>query len=133
VDKEKEFAVSNAHTPDQDGGWSSNGNGFVSRRDMRANNPTGAFPAIGGAYGAGRGSSSAFDFEALLVSLRELFERDRQIASQQDATRCGICYLYFPVSELHYRADGFYLCPACASALGNQSMPMLRSQQIMDQ
>lgn len=124
--------MSNAHTPDQDGGGSANGNGFVSRRDMRANNPTGAFPAIGGAHGTGRGYSGAFDFEALLVSLRELFERDRQIASQQDATRCGICYLYFSVSELHYRADGFYICPSCTTALDNQSLPMLRSQQIME-
>ncbi len=124
--------MGNAHTPDQDGGWSSNGNGFVNRRDTRANNPTGAFPVIGGAHGAGRGYSGAFDFEALLVSLRELFERDRQIASQQDATRCGICYLYFPVSDLHYRADGFYICPACTEALGSQPMPMLRSQQIIE-
>lgn len=126
--------MSNGRTPDQDGGWSSNGNGFANRRDMRANNPTGAIPAIGnGTYGTGRGYSGAFDFEALLTSLHELFEHDRQIASQQDATRCGICYLYFPVSELHYRAEGFYICSSCASALGDQHLPMLRSQQIIEQ
>jgi hypothetical protein len=124
--------VSNAHTTDQDGNWPANGNGFANRREVRANNPTGAIPAIGGIYSGGRGYSGAFDFEALLTSLHDLFERDRQIASQQDATRCGICYLYFPLSELQYRAEGFYICHTCATALGDQPMPMLRNQQIID-
>ncbi len=130
--------MSNSHTPDQgNNDPSSNGNSFVTRRDMRANNPTGAFPAITSSThqytGAGRASySGSFDFEAMLVTLKELFERDRQIASQSDATRCGICYLYHPLSELLYREEGFYACPSCALALGSQFMPMLRNQQIME-
>ena len=66
----------------------------------------------------------------MLVSLHELFEHDRQVASQPDATRCGICYLYFSVSELHYREEeGFYVCPGCSKVLGKQTLPMIRRQQ----
>jgi hypothetical protein len=67
----------------------------------------------------------------MLQALHELFERDRQIASQPDATRCGICYLYFAVGELYYHDDGYYMCTNCEHALGKQSMPMLRKQQKM--
>lgn len=128
--------MSNSHTHDQaNNDPSSNGNSFVSRRDIRANNPTGSFPAITSSahlYPARANYSGSFDFEAMLIALKELFERDRQIASQSDATRCGICYLYHTVSELLYREEGFYVCPPCARALGNQSMPMLRNQQIIE-
>ena len=111
----------------------SNGsNSFVSRRDIRASNPTGALPVVG----AGRGYSSytshsgSFDFEAMLVSLHDLFENDRQVASQQDARRCGICYLHFLVGELHYREEeGLYVCESCDKTATKQKLPMLRRQQ----
>jgi protein-arginine kinase activator protein McsA len=92
---------------------------------MRASNATGALPAIS----VGRSYSGSFDFEALISSLRDLFAHDRQIASQQDGTRCGICYLYYTVSELHYREEeGFYVCSSCERALSKQVLPMVRRQ-----
>lgn len=107
-------------------------NSFVSRRDIRAGNPTGALPVVG----AGRGYSSytshagSFDFEAMLVSLHDLFEHDRQVASQTDARRCGICYLHFLVSELRYREEeGLYVCENCDKAASKQQLLMLRRQQ----
>jgi hypothetical protein len=124
--------LSNLHTPDADNGGagSQNGNSFVSRRDIRANNMTGALPAINtGTTKNYTGYASSFDFEALLTSLHDLFEHDRQVASQQDSTRCGICYLYFSVSELYYRDEGFYVCASCDQNLGKHSVPMLRKQQ----
>ena len=82
------------------------------------------------AINSGRNYSGAFDFEAMIASLHELFERDRQIASQSDAARCGTCYLYFPVGELYYREDeGFYVCPNCERQLGKHQLPMLRKQK----
>ncbi len=76
-----------------------------------------------------RSYSNPFDFEQMLLSLHELFEQDRQIASQPDTTRCGVCYLFFPVSELHYRDEGLYMCQRCERTLGKQMMPVLRKQQ----
>ncbi|GAC1392534.1 MAG: hypothetical protein NVS4B11_21790 [Ktedonobacteraceae bacterium] len=111
---------------------SNNGSSFVSRREMRASNVTGALPALGPApAGIERTHTSSYEFEHMIQSLRELFERDRQIASQPDATRCGICYLYYAVNELHYREDGFYVCIGCEYALGRQNINMLRKQQKM--
>lgn len=99
---------------------------FSNRREMRVNNNTGSLPAVN----AGRSYSGVFDFEAMIVSLRELFEHDRQVASQSDAARCGICYLYFPVGDLRYREqEGFYVCSACERQLGKYRMPMLRKQK----
>lgn len=123
--------MSNHHTHSHDSGPSNNGNSFVSRREQRANNMTGALPALG-TLGIERSAPPAsFDFEQMVLSLHELFANDRQIASQPDTTRCGICYLYFTVSELHYRDDGFYVCQGCAQTLGNQKLPMLHKQQKM--
>ena len=120
--------MNNFHTSGSGTGESSNSSSFVSRRDIRANNPTGALQAI--SVGRGSYSGGSFDFEAMLISLHELFEHDRQIASQSDATRCGICYLYFLLSELHYRdEEGFYVCSGCERALAKQTLPMLRRQQ----
>jgi Pyruvate/2-oxoacid:ferredoxin oxidoreductase delta subunit len=82
-----------------------------------------------GTTGVERSYGSSFDFEQMIQSLRELFEQDRQTASQSDSTRCGICYLYYPVSELQYRDEGFYLCKGCEQALGKHTLPMLRHQQ----
>jgi hypothetical protein len=66
----------------------------------------------------------------LIDSLHEVFVRDRTIASQGGASRCGVCYLHFPVSELLYRdAEGFYVCESCAHALGPARVPMVRRQQ----
>jgi hypothetical protein len=99
---------------------------FVNRREMRVNNNTGSMPAIS----TGRNYSGAFDFEAMIVSLHELFEHDRQVASQPDAVRCGICYLYFPVGELRYRdEEGLYVCSNCERQLGKHQLPMLRKQK----
>ena len=118
--------MSNFYTPGSGNGSSSNSSSFVSRRDIRASNATGALPVIS----TGKSYSGPFDFEAMLVSLHELFEHDRQVASQQDAARCGICYLYFSVSELHYRdEEGFYVCVGCERVIGKQTIPMLRRQQ----
>jgi hypothetical protein len=121
--------LSNLYTPGSgSNGSSSNSSSFVSRRELRASNPTGALPVV---TSTGRAhSASSFDFEAMLIALHELFEHDRQIASQSDSTRCGICYLHFSMSELHYRGDeGFYECAGCERALGKQTLPMLRQQQ----
>ncbi|GAC1424734.1 MAG: hypothetical protein NVS4B1_11670 [Ktedonobacteraceae bacterium] len=99
---------------------------------MRASNVTGALPVLGSMpAGIERTHTSSYEFEQLIQSLRELFEHDRQIASHQDATRCGICYLYFSVSELNYREEGFYACTTCEHALGRQHITMLRKQQKM--
>ena len=123
--------MSNFHTS---GSSSSNGassnnnsNSFVSRRELRASNATGALPVVN--VGRGYMPTPSFDFEAMLISLHDLFEQDRQIASQQDARRCGICYLYAPVTELYYREEGFYVCKGCEQVLGRQFLPMLRQQQ----
>ncbi len=121
--------MSNLYTPGSgNNGSSSSSSSFVSRREIRASNPTGALPVI---TSTGKTqSSSAFDFEAMLISLHELFEHDRQVASQPDTTRCGICYLFFSVSELNYRGEeGFYVCPGCERALGRLTLPMVRQQQ----
>ncbi len=108
---------------------SGNGNTLHGRREVRSSEVTGALPVIGLKMNGERNHSGSHDFDDLLLSLRELFEHDRQVASQSDATRCGICYLHFPVSELIYREEGFYVCPHCAQSLGNQHVPMLRKQQ----
>jgi hypothetical protein len=70
------------------------------------------------------------DVGSLIDSLREVFERDRSVASQGGTARCGICYLHFPVAELDYRAEeGFYVCAPCALRLGATRLPMVRRQQ----
>lgn len=66
----------------------------------------------------------------LIDALRELFQRDRAVASQGNSTRCGICYLHFTMAELEYReAEGFYVCAGCKQALTRASLPMIRRQQ----
>jgi hypothetical protein len=120
--------LSNFYTPGSGNGSSSNGSSFVSRREIRASNATGALPAVS-IGSSGRGYAGQFDFEAMLVSLHELFEHDRQVASQADGTRCGICYLHFSLAELHYREEGFYTCADCERTLSKHSLPMLRQQQ----
>ena len=66
----------------------------------------------------------------LIDSLHEVFTRDRSVASQGGAARCGVCYLHFPVAELIYRdAEGFYVCQSCSHALGSARVPMVRRQQ----
>jgi hypothetical protein len=107
-------------------GASGNGSSFVSRREMRATNQTGALPVIG----TSRSYTGSSDFENLIASLRELFAQDRQVASQQEGTRCGICYLHFTVSSLTYREEeGFYVCQGCERGLGKYKIPMIRRQQ----
>jgi hypothetical protein len=67
---------------------------------------------------------------SLIDDLRTLFERDRTVASQSGSARCGICYLHYAQSELRYReAEGFYVCPTCARALGTVEVFMVRRQQ----
>lgn len=122
------LALSNNHTPGPGSGAAHHSSSFASRRELRASNATGALPVLGAA-GIERSYAGPFDFEQLIQSLRELFEEDRQIASQPDATRCGICYLYYPVSQLHYREEGLYMCERCEQALGKQTMPVIRKQQ----
>jgi hypothetical protein len=79
---------------------------------------------------SGRSYGSSFDFESMILSLRELFERDRQLASQSDVSVCGICYLHFSLGDMHYRdEEGFYVCQGCERALGKHMLPMIRRQQ----
>lgn len=114
------------YTSDSSMSGAGNGSSFVSRREMRANNPTGALPVIS----TGRPYSGSSSIDELIAELRELFASDRQIASQPDSTRCGICYLHFTVSELTYREEeGFYVCRGCERALGKNTISMLRRQQ----
>lgn len=118
--------MSNNYTSGSGNGASGNGNSFVSRREIRANNATGAMAPVP----SGRSYGSSFDFESMILSLRELFEHDRQVSSQSDMSRCGICYLHFFKSDLHYREEeGFYVCQGCERALGKQALPMIRRQQ----
>jgi len=120
--------LSTNFTPGSNNGASSNSSSFVSRREMRASDMTGALPAISPTTGADRYYTGSSEFENLIQSLRELFEKDRQVAIQPDATRCGICYLHFSVNALRYREEGFYVCEVCEHALSNQRVPMLRKQ-----
>lgn len=116
------FSLSNNYTSGSGGGERE----LVGRREGRLNGNADALPMVS----TGRGYAGSFDFEGMLLSLRELFALDRQVASQADAARCGICYLYFAVGGLHYREEeGFYVCGACERALGKQVVPMLRRQQ----
>jgi hypothetical protein len=96
---------------------------------MRANNSTGVLPSLGISNTERRIPSGVFDFEQMVQSLHELFERDRQIASQPNSTRCGICYLHFLLSELQYQNEGFYVCSGCSQTLDHQDVPMLHKQQ----
>ena len=114
------------YTPGSGSGMSGNGSSFVSRREMRATNQTGALPIVS----TSRSYSGSFDFENLIASLRELFAQDRTVASQQDGVRCGLCYLHFTVSSLIYREEeGFYVCQGCEGGLGKNKIPMVRRQQ----
>ncbi len=114
------------YTPDSDSGNSANSSSFASRREMRVTNQTGALPVIS----AARTTSGSLDFDNLIASLRELFALDRQVASQSDSTRCGICYLHFTISSLTYREEeGFYVCQGCERTLGKHKLPMVRRQQ----
>lgn len=66
----------------------------------------------------------------LIDSLHEVFVQDRTVASQGGTTRCGLCYLHFPIAELEYRdEEGYYVCERCARALGRARLPMVRRQQ----
>jgi len=66
----------------------------------------------------------------LIEALREVFQRDRAVASQSVSARCGVCYLYYPLADLDYReADGFYVCSECRQALRGKRLPMIRRQQ----
>lgn len=70
------------------------------------------------------------DVGTLIDSLHDLFAQDRTVASQGNATRCGICYLHYPLSELEYReAEGYYVCVVCKRALGPTQLMMVRRQQ----
>lgn len=117
----------------QGSGAAGGNNSFGHRRERDQRTPnasgfngTGALPALN----TGRSYAGAFDFDEMISTLRELFARDRQMASQQENTRCGICYLYFAAGDLHYREEeGFYICHNCERALGKQTLPMVRRQQ----
>ncbi|BCL81809.1 hypothetical protein ccbrp13_42740 [Ktedonobacteria bacterium brp13] len=124
--------MSNNYTSGPDGPsfpGSGVGSSAISRREVRMSNATGALPSIQTAGAERSTTQGPSDFEQMVLSLHDLFEQDRQIASQQDSTRCGICYLHFHVNELHYRDEGFYVCPNCEHNLGNLHVPMLRRQQ----
>jgi hypothetical protein len=66
----------------------------------------------------------------LIDALHELFTQDRAVATQGGSSRCGLCYLHFPIGELVYReSEGFYVCQACERALGSARVNMVRRQQ----
>jgi hypothetical protein len=113
--------LSNNYTPD-----SGDNRELISRHEARMSNNTGALPIVSPVHSY----PGSFDFENLILSLHELFALDRQIAGQPDAGRCGVCYLHFTLSELHYREEeGFYVCRGCERMLGKQELHMLRRQQ----
>ncbi len=124
------LALSTHHSQ---GANNNNAAGHRRERDPRAHSPnqyngtttTGQLPTLN----TTRSYSGSFDFEELIVSLRDLFTHDRQVASQTDNKRCGICYLYATSSELRYREEGFYVCASCERALSKQMLPMIRRQQ----
>jgi hypothetical protein len=126
--------LSNNSNQGQGTAGGNNSSGHRREREMRFQSPhtfngTGALPPVS-TGNVGRSYAGGFDFEEMITSLRELFARDRQIASQQDNKRCGICYLYFTASELVYREEeGFYVCSGCERALGKHTLPMIRRQQ----
>lgn len=109
--------------------------------------PAGRAPAATGPLpGPGRGSRAERDRDRgeheplrpevrgevgpLIDALHEIFAQDRTVASQGGTTRCGICYLHFPLAELEYREEeGYYVCERCARALGRIRLPMVRRQQ----
>ena len=125
-DIEELIALSNNDISNPDNHAASNGSGTSHRREARTP-MTGALPFVSNI----ERYAGSFDFDQMIQSLHDLFEHDRQVASQPDSTRCGICYLYFQVDELYYREEGLYICPSCEKALGNQQMPVLRKQQKM--
>ncbi len=120
--------MSNDYTAEPEGGTANNGSTSMSRREIRASNMTGTLPSLG-TLSTERIHTSTQDFEQMLQSLHDLFEHDRQVASQPETTRCGICYLHYHVSELNYQDEGFYTCPNCAQNIGHQRLPMIRRQQ----
>ena len=118
--------MSNNYTPGSGSGTPGENRELINRRDVQISSNTGSLPTVGSL----RSHSGSFDFESMILSLRELFELDRQVASQPDSSRCGICYLHFMLSELHYREqEGFYVCSGCERTIGKQAIPMLRRQQ----
>jgi hypothetical protein len=67
---------------------------------------------------------------SFIDELRATFQRDRAVAAQHVSTRCGICYLFYPLAELAYHeTDGFYVCDRCKQALKGRRLPMIRRQQ----
>jgi hypothetical protein len=120
------FALSNNYTSGSGNGASDGSRELVSRREGHVSINTGQVPIVGPA----RSHPGSFDFEGMIEALRELFALDRQVASQPDSARCGVCYLHFTISELRYRdEEGFYVCRGCERLLGKQRMPMVRRQQ----
>lgn len=127
--------MSNNYTQGSGAGGNNHAAGHRRERDTRPPgtnmfNGTGALPSPMANPGLGRGYVGGFDFDEMIASLRELFAQDRQMASQQESRRCGICYLHSSPNELHYREEeGFYICAGCERSLGKQTLSMLRQQQ----
>ena len=118
--------MSNNYTPGSGSGTPGENRELINRREVQVSSHTGALPTVGSL----RSYPGSFDFESMILSLRELFALDRQVASQPDSSRCGICYIHFMLNELHYREEeGFYVCRGCERTIGKQTIPMLRSQQ----
>lgn len=118
--------MSNNYTPGSGSGTPGENRELINRREVQVSNNTGALPMVGSPHNY----PGSFDFESMILSLRELFALDRQIASQPDSSRCGICYIHFMLSELDYREEeGFYVCRGCERTISKQTIPMLRRQQ----
>ena len=82
-----DFALSNNYTSGSGDGASDNNRELISHREGRVSINTGQLSAAGPV----RSYPGSFDFESILLALRELFALDRQVASQPDSSRCGIC------------------------------------------
>lgn len=77
-----------------------------------------------------RDGQGRMDLSHLIESLRQQFEQDRALASQNGTSRCGICYFYYRQTDLLYREEeGFYICHRCQRSLGNGRVKMVRRQQ----
>ncbi|HTI13097.1 MAG TPA: hypothetical protein VL461_00805 [Dictyobacter sp.] len=125
--------MNNHYLQDSDGEVSNNRSSTTGRHEVKGNyklnSMTGDLPPLTN-YDAGKSHTGGFDFEQMVQSMHDLFEHDRQTASQTDATRCGICYLHYHLQDLHYRdEEGFYICSNCDQTLGTNRLPMVRRQQ----
>ena len=95
------LALSNDYTHGSGNGASGGGHAYLNRREMRANNVTGALPPLETTTDErwhNSHHSSGFDFEEMIRSLHDLFEHDmRQMLHA--LAEIGICTLLGAISS----------------------------------